>query len=118
MACDVGAEHIGPCCPDCILFDYLQCPDKPPAQQHFLAAVRHSEMPNQQQWQHVMDWAEEWQEKVDTLTRALTASLFLQSHYAKLLNDYDGGLRLTFDSPQAWIDRLEETRKLREDANL
>lgn len=40
---------------------------------------------------------------------ALAESLNLQSHYARLLNGYDGGSRLTFDSPQQWIDRLVET---------
>ena len=40
---------------------------------------------------------------------ALRESLRLQSHYASLLNAYDGGKRRGFDSPEAWITRLKET---------
>ena len=40
------------------------------------------------------------------LLKALEESVKLQSHYAKLLNQYDGGERMTFESAQAWIDRL------------
>ena len=32
----------------------------------------------------------------------------LSSHYARLLNDYDGGCRLTFKTPEEWIGRLRE----------
>jgi len=42
------------------------------------------------------------------LIHALEESLVLQSHYAKLLNQYDGGERIAFDSPKAWIERLRE----------
>lgn len=42
------------------------------------------------------------------LRHALMESLRLQSHYAKLLNDYDGGKRLTFESVDAWLKRLRE----------
>lgn len=44
----------------------------------------------------------------DKLTIALEQSLKLQSHYANLLNMYDGGERLTFPGIQEWFDRLEE----------
>ena len=44
--------------------------------------------------------------------KALYESLKLQSHYAKLLNQYDGGLRHTFDTPEKWIARLYETGML------
>lgn len=37
---------------------------------------------------------------------ALTRSVSLQSHYAGLLNDYDGGRRLQFADAKAWLDRL------------
>jgi hypothetical protein len=37
---------------------------------------------------------------------ALARSVDLQSHYARLLNIYDGGSRLSFSDAQAWIDRL------------
>jgi hypothetical protein len=42
------------------------------------------------------------------LVKALEASVKLQSHYAGLLNQYDGGNRMQFDSPFAWLKRLEE----------
>ncbi len=38
---------------------------------------------------------------------ALEQSVRLQSHYAGLLNDYDGGKRLTFEDANAWMDRLD-----------
>ena len=38
---------------------------------------------------------------------ALERSVRLQSHYAKLLNQYDGGERMTFDSADQWIARLK-----------
>lgn len=37
---------------------------------------------------------------------ALEESVKLQSHYATLLNQYDGGERLQFESAQEWMDRL------------
>jgi hypothetical protein len=42
------------------------------------------------------------------LRRALKASLKLQSHYAQLLNQYDGGQRMIFDSMDKWLARLRE----------
>ena len=39
---------------------------------------------------------------------ALEESLKLQSHYAALLNQYDGGERIVFKSTKEWIDRLKE----------
>ncbi len=42
------------------------------------------------------------------LRRALEESVQLQSHYAKLLNLWDGGKRRTFENGDAWIDRLRE----------
>jgi hypothetical protein len=82
MACDVNAEHIGPCGPDCILHDLFAAEKEssmpldtvPAAQQHFLIAVRHSGMPIERQWQWVMEWAEEWQTKVDLLAKMLRAA--------------------------------------------
>jgi tRNA U55 pseudouridine synthase TruB len=46
---------------------------------------------------------------IKTLERALDESLKLQSHYAELLNIYDGGHRKIFKTKEAWINRLEET---------
>lgn len=39
---------------------------------------------------------------------ALDESVKLQSHYAKLLNEYDGGKRMVFTSVDEWIERLKE----------
>ena len=41
---------------------------------------------------------------------ALYESVKLQSHYAELLNMYDGGKRLTFKTTYEWIERLRFTR--------
>ena len=46
------------------------------------------------------------------LFTALQESLNLQSHYAKLLNQYDQGERKVFKSPKEWIARLREVGKL------
>jgi len=43
---------------------------------------------------------------------ALRESVKLQSHYAGLLNGYDGGKRRPFSTPEAWIARLRETGDL------
>jgi hypothetical protein len=37
---------------------------------------------------------------------ALEESVKLQSHYAQMLNVYDGGDRMTFRDGDAWITRL------------
>jgi len=39
---------------------------------------------------------------------ALKESLKLQSHYATILNQYDGGKRIVFNSPEEWIERLRK----------
>lgn len=49
---------------------------------------------------------------MDELMIALKESLKLQSHYATLLNMYDAGERITFDSPEEWINRLREVGML------
>mgnify|MGYP001598735970 CR=1 FL=1 len=43
------------------------------------------------------------------LRLGLEESLKHQSHYAKLLNMYDGGERMEFDSVESWLKRLKET---------
>ena len=43
---------------------------------------------------------------------ALEESVTLQSHYASLLNDYDGGKRRQFETAAAWMTRLRECGKL------
>jgi hypothetical protein len=40
------------------------------------------------------------------LTVGLEESVRLQSHYALILNHYDGGQRLQFNSPEEWLGRL------------
>jgi hypothetical protein len=66
----------------------------------------------------ISEWIKEWpglftikhaDEKVSTLQRALVESVKLQSHYAGLLNQYDGGKRLQFRSGQEWIERINQT---------
>ena len=42
---------------------------------------------------------------------ALYESVKLQSHYAAILNNYDGGSRIIFNTTYEWIERL---RKIRE----
>lgn len=46
----------------------------------------------------------------DEVYAALETSVRLQSHYAFLLNQYDGGRRLTFASAAEWIERLRAVR--------
>lgn len=44
------------------------------------------------------------------LELALEVSLKLQSHYAELLNNYDSGKRMTFNSVEDWLERLRSTK--------
>ena len=48
----------------------------------------------------------------DAVGTALEKSVELQSHYAELLNGYDGGKRLMFSSVEAWMNRLAALAKL------
>jgi len=43
---------------------------------------------------------------------ALEESVKLQSHYAGLLNQWDGGQRMPFDNADSWIKRLRQLGKL------
>jgi hypothetical protein len=45
-------------------------------------------------------------ERIDELQSALARSVRLQSHYAWLLNGYDGGKRLQFANASEWLERL------------
>lgn len=38
----------------------------------------------------------------------LEQSIILQAHYARLLNDYDGGERIIFKDAKDWIERLKQ----------
>lgn len=53
--------------------------------------------------------ASSWSGEIDpiALRWALERSLCFQSHYAGLLNQYDGGKRMKFETVDAWIERLE-----------
>jgi hypothetical protein len=48
--------------------------------------------------------------EIERLETALLESVKLQSHYAALLNQYDGGKRITFKDGNAWIARLDELK--------
>lgn len=48
--------------------------------------------------------------RAESLARALEESIQLQSHYAGLLNQHDGGQRRQFPTVEAWLQRLTETR--------
>lgn len=39
----------------------------------------------------------------------------LCSHYARLLNQYDGGHRQTFETPDEWVARLKSLRRPKEE---
>jgi len=51
-------------------------------------------------------------ERIDALQYALTESVKLQSHYAELLNQYDGGKRMTFADADAWCTRLLSVKSI------
>jgi len=50
----------------------------------------------------------------EELIHALKESLKLQSHYAGLLNMYDNGRRMQFDTTEKWINRLRFIKQDRE----
>ena len=50
-------------------------------------------------------------ERCAKIVEALEMSVKLQSHYASLLNNYDGGKRMTFKDADAWMCRLAAIRK-------
>jgi hypothetical protein len=50
--------------------------------------------------------------RIKTLSIALEESLRLQRHYAELLNRYDGGQRMIFETTESWIARLRDTGTL------
>jgi hypothetical protein len=52
--------------------------------------------------------------EIERLRYALEESVKLQSHYAMLLNMWDGGERMQFDSAQVWLDRLASIQRARE----
>lgn len=43
---------------------------------------------------------------LQVLTNALDESVKLQSHYAEILNDIDGGRRMQFADHEAWMNRI------------
>ena len=50
------------------------------------------------------------EERTKALVYALAESIKLQSHYAVILNGYDGGKRLQFASVEEWLTRLESLK--------
>lgn len=71
-----------------------------------------------QNWAHavmleVVDPAGLFPPILSELQTALKELVKLQSHYAGLLNQHDGGLRLRFASAAEWIDRLRVTGTLK-----
>lgn len=49
--------------------------------------------------------------EVKRLRFALDESLKLQSHYASLLNEHDGGERIGFKTVEEWLKRLDRPKK-------
>lgn len=47
----------------------------------------------------------------DELWYALEESVKLQSHYANLINMYDGGQRIQFKDAKEWLLRLRKVEK-------
>ena len=58
----------------------------------------------------VIEEIEQLMENREKLEEALEESVKLQSHYAGLLNMYDGGKRTQFQNIDEWIMRLEEVK--------
>lgn len=50
------------------------------------------------------------EEECAELSIGLRESVKLQTHYAKLLNGYDGGQRMAFDTHDEWLERLRTLR--------
>lgn len=46
---------------------------------------------------------------------ALEELVKLQSHYARILNQYDGGNRLEFQSANEWMDRQKRMNRRHDD---
>jgi len=53
--------------------------------------------------------------RIDQLEEALEESVKLQSHYAKILNMYDGGERMEFQTVDEWVDRLDSIKRKDQD---
>lgn len=62
-----------------------------------------------------LDWWSNRERKflseISRLTSALEQSIQLQSHYAGLLNQLDGGRRIQFDNAKQWLGRLDQVRE-------
>lgn len=59
-----------------------------------------------------MTWKEAYEalaEQAGEVNIALVESVRLQSHYASILNGWDGGERRTFSCIAEWVERLRET---------
>jgi hypothetical protein len=68
--------------------------------------------PNDGEQLRRVTWKEAYEnsrQDLQDLMAALIESVKLQSHYAKLLNIYDGGQRMQFQSVGEWMARLTQT---------
>ena len=63
---------------------------------------------NFQNVKQVRDAIARLQKERDELRKCLEESVGLQSHYAWLLNEYDGGERMIFKTADEWIERLRK----------
>jgi len=50
----------------------------------------------------------ELRQEIEDFKKALEESVKLQSHYAGILNMYDGGQRIEFKDADEWVKRLRE----------
>lgn len=53
----------------------------------------------------------------DEVWHALEESVKLQTHYASLLNGYDGGKRIEFPTATSWLQRLRTLDREKERAD-
>ena len=77
-----------PSCPNCTYLGFVLCDNKFTAEQMHAYAAQVAEA------------------RCAALREALDESVKLQTHYAELLNMYDGGRRIGFASADEWIARL------------
>lgn len=64
----------------------------------------------EERWEHCNCQESQVKADVEELKEVLEESVKLQSHYAKLLNAYDGGRRIEFKNANEWIERLKEVK--------
>ena len=85
-------------------------PDSPDYREHNQGAYNDS--PEEKEIERLDNEVRKLQNSKSKLMMVLRESVLLQSHYAQLLNDYDGGQRMSFDTAEAWIKRLDDVSKV------